>query len=111
MNWGGQQFEARKYRAWEHHFALTAAALWFVAQTKLDWEGDCRRDIKLALELGVAVLPALSTSNLRELLRAALPVTQLTPSEATLSVVKHLVQRARAIKTRLQAQIKRLDSS
>src|SRR5713101_7575442 len=32
---GWDEFQAQKYRAWEHHLALTAAALWFVAQTKL----------------------------------------------------------------------------
>src|SRR5215468_7735377 len=31
---GWDEFQAQKYRAWEHHLALTAAALWFVAQTK-----------------------------------------------------------------------------
>src|SRR5512138_1624852 len=30
---GWDEFQAQKYRAWEHHLALTAAALWFVAQT------------------------------------------------------------------------------
>jgi hypothetical protein len=42
---GWAEFSARKYRAWEHHLALTAAALWFVAQTKLEWEGEYRRDV------------------------------------------------------------------
>jgi SRSO17 transposase len=108
---GWAEFAARKYRAWEHHLALTAAALWFTAQTKLEWEGECQRDIKLTLELGVAALPALSTANLRELLRSVLPIAQPTLAEATLFVVRRLIQRARSIKTRLQAQIKRLDSS
>jgi hypothetical protein len=34
---GGDACQAQKYRAWEPHLALTAAALWFVAQTKLVW--------------------------------------------------------------------------
>jgi hypothetical protein len=34
---GWDAFQAQKYRAWEHHLALTAAALWCVAQTKLVW--------------------------------------------------------------------------
>src|SRR5207302_1823757 len=33
---GWDEFQAQKYRAWEHHLALTAAALWFVAQTKFE---------------------------------------------------------------------------
>ena len=38
---GWAEFAARKYRAWGHHLALTAAALCFAAQTKLEWEGEC----------------------------------------------------------------------
>jgi len=34
---GWDEFQAQKYRAWEHHVALTGLALWFVAQTKLAW--------------------------------------------------------------------------
>jgi SRSO17 transposase len=34
---GWDEFQAQKYRAWEHHLALTGLALWFVAQTKLAW--------------------------------------------------------------------------
>ena len=34
---GWDAFQAQRYRAWEHPLALTAAALWFVAQTKLVW--------------------------------------------------------------------------
>ncbi len=108
---GWAEFEARKYRAWEHHLALTAAALWFAAQTKLEWERECRRDIRLALETGVPALPALSTANLRELMRAALPLSPPTLAEASLSVVKRLVQRARSIGSRLRAQTGRFDSS
>ncbi len=108
---GWAEFEARKYRAWEHHLALTAAALWFAAQTKLEWERECRRDVSIALEMGVPVLPALSTANIRELLRAALPVAHLTSVEAALTVVKRLVRQARSIGSRLGAQTGRIDSS
>lgn len=104
MGWA--EFAARKYRAWEHHLALTAAALWFVAQTKLEWECRYGRDVKLARELKVRVLPALSTANLRELLQAVLPLTNLTPAAATQLVVKGLVQRARAIGSRLRMKTK-----
>ena len=108
---GWAEFEARKYRAWEHHLALTAAALWFAAQTKLEWEHEYRREVSIALEMGVPALPALSTANLRELMRAALPVAHLTPVEAALGVVKRLVRRARSISSRLRVQTGRIDSS
>jgi SRSO17 transposase len=109
---GWAEFSARRYRAWEHHLALTAAALWFVAQTKLEWEeDDCGRDAELAGDLRVRVLPALSTANLRELLRAVLPLVQLTPAAATRVVVRQLVQRARATGSRLRKEGKRRDTS
>ena len=108
---GWAEFAARKYRAWEHHLALTAAALWFVAQTKLEWECEYGRDAELAQELKVRVLPALSTANLRELLQAVLPIAQLTPADATQAVVKRLVQRARATGSRLREKRKQSDTS
>lgn len=109
---GWAEFSARRYRAWEHHLALTAAALWFVAQTKLEWEeGEGGRDAELAGELRVRVLPALSTANLRELLRAVLPLERLTPAAATQVVVKQLVQRARATGSRLRKAGMRSDTS
>src|SRR5215467_3758569 len=54
---GWDAFQAQKYRAWEHHLALTAAALWFVAQTKLVWAQMYTRDPVLAHQLEVEVLP------------------------------------------------------
>jgi SRSO17 transposase len=108
---GWAEFAARKYRAWEHHLALTAAALWFVAQTKLEWEGQYGRDAELTSELKVRVLPALSTANLRELLQAVLPLAHLTPEAATQLVVKRLVQRARSTGSRLREKRKRNDTS
>ena len=108
---GWAELAARKYRAWEHHLALTAAALWFVAQTKLDWQSEYGHDTELAQELAVRVLPALSTANLRELLRAVLPIARLTPAAATQVVVKCLVQRARATGSRSRGRKKRVDTS
>jgi len=39
----------------------------------------------------VDVLPALSTANVRTLLRAVMPLPQLTPAEAEAQVAKYLV--------------------
>lgn len=104
---GWDELVARKYRAWEHHTALDALALWFVAETKLDWMQQHPRDPELAKEFPVEVLPALSMANVRELLKAVLPLRQLTPDEATGLVVKHLVQRSRSTSSRLNSQRKR----
>src|SRR5256884_690507 len=108
---GWDEFQAQKYRAWEHHLALTAAALWFVAQTKLMWAQMYTRDSALAHQLEVEVLPALSTANVRELLKAVLPLPQLTPAEAMDLVITHLIHRARSTSSRLKSQVKPQDSS
>jgi SRSO17 transposase len=108
---GWDEFQAQKYRAWEHHLALTAAALWFVAQTKLAWAQMYTRDPALAHQLEVEVLPALSTANVRELLKAVLPLRQLTPAEAMDLVITHLINRARSTSSRLKSQAKPHDSS
>jgi SRSO17 transposase len=101
---GWDEFQARKYRAWEHHFALTALASWFVAQTKLAWTQQYPRDPQLVQQLEVDALPGLSTANVRELLKAVLPLPQLTPEAAAHWVVWHLVNRARSTRSRLKAQ-------
>ncbi len=85
--------------------------MWFVAQTKLAWAQAYPRDPELARELAVKVLPALSTANVRELLKAVLPVPQLTIEQATELVITHLVNRARSTSSRLKSQMKPHDSS
>jgi SRSO17 transposase len=99
---GADEFQAQKYTAWEHHTALTACALWFIATTKLAWAKDCQRDPELAHQLELEALPALSTANVREMLRAVLPLPQLSPEEAQAQVVKHLVNRSRSTASRLR---------
>src|SRR2546423_8752514 len=111
IGWDEFQAQAQKYRAWEHHLALTAAALWFVAQTKFEWVQMYARDPELVHQLQVEVLPALSTANVRELLKAVLPLPQLTPTEAMDLVITHLINRARSTSSRLKSQVKPPDSS
>ena len=69
---GWADFQARKYRAWEHEMALTAAATWFVASIKLKWQTTYPRDPRLAKQFELEVLPALSTANVRDLLMSVL---------------------------------------
>jgi SRSO17 transposase len=97
---GWDDFRAQKYRAWEHHLALTILAAWFVAQTKLEWARQAPPDPALAADLGLARLPALSVANVRELLKASLPLPRLSPHQAQRLVVKHLVGRSRATASR-----------
>jgi SRSO17 transposase len=108
---GWDDFQARKYRAWEHEMALTAAATWFVASIKLKWRTTYQRDPVLAKQFAVDVLPALSTANVRDLLMSVLPVPQLTPESARQLIVTHLVNRARATGSRLRKRQEPYDSS
>jgi len=108
---GWDDFQARKYRAWEHQLALTAATLWFVASVKLNWRQLYARDPELTRQLEVEILPALSTANVRELLQAVLPVPQLTPELARQLVVQHLINRSRSTRSRLKSQREHNDSS
>jgi hypothetical protein len=47
----------------------------------------------------------------RELLKAVLPLPQLTPTEAMDLVITHLIHRARSTSSRLKSQVKPQDSS
>jgi hypothetical protein len=101
---GWDELVARKYRAWMHHTALDALALWFVTETKLDWAKAHPRDPQLVQELSIEVLPALSMSNVCELLKAVMPLNRLSPDEATRLVIRHLVNRSNSTRSRLNAQ-------
>ncbi len=101
---GWDELVARKYRAWMHHTALDALALWFVTETKLDWAQVHPRDPELVHDLEIVVLPALSMANIRELLKAVLPLQELSPVQARRLVIKHLVNRSRSTRSRLKAQ-------
>lgn len=107
---GWDEFQARKYRAWEHQLALTLLASWFVAETRLDWMQRFQQDPALLAQYQVEVLPQLSVGNVRELLRAAMPLPQLSPEEAAQLVTAHLVNRTRSRKSRLRrAKVLRRD--
>lgn len=99
---GWDEFRAIKYRAWEHQAALIALASWFLAQVRLEWAQRYPPDGRLAQELGVEMLPGLSVANVREMLRAVLPLRQLTPEQAQRVVVKHLINRTRSRRSRLK---------
>jgi len=99
---GWDEFQAQKYPAWEHHTALTACTLWFIAKTKLKYAIQHKRDPDLIQQLEVEVLPALSTANVRELMKAVLPLPQLSPDQARHLVIQHLVNRSRSTASRLR---------
>lgn len=99
---GWDEFQAIKYRAWEHNLALTIMASWFITETKLEWAQEYERDPELLEKYETDVLPRLSVANVRELLRAAMPLPQLTLLEAAELVIKHLDNRTRSRKSRLR---------
>lgn len=101
---GWDEFQAQKYRAWEHQLALTILATWFIAQTKYEWAHTHPPDPQLAQQMELTVLPSLSVANVRELLQAVMPLPQLSQKQATRLVVKHLVKRSRSTRCRLKAQ-------
>ena len=75
-------------------------AAWFVAQTKLEWAQQAPPDPALVADLGGARMPTLAVANVREVLKASLPLPQLTPAQAQRLVVQHLVGRSRATASR-----------
>ena len=101
---GWDELQAQKFRAWEHHLALTILATWFVAETKLDWAREHPRDPTLVTDLATDRLPDLSVANVRAMLRAAMPLPDLTADRAAALVVEHLVNRARSRRSRRKRQ-------
>jgi SRSO17 transposase len=99
---GWDEFQAIKYRAWEHQLALTILASWFIADTRLDWMRRYEHDPELLAHYETDVLPLLSVGNVRELLQAAMPLPQLSPEQATQLVIEKLINRTRARKSRLR---------
>ena len=107
-DYGWDEFQAIKYRSWQHNLALTIMASWFIVQTRLDWADKYKRDPDLLEKYETDVLPTLSVANIRELLRAAMPLPQLTPLQAAELVIKHLDNRTRSRKSRLRKALSRL---
>jgi SRSO17 transposase len=101
---GWDELEAQKYLAWMHHLALTILSFWFITQTKIKWAKQYARDPTMLQQFEVDVLPALSTANVRALLRAVMPLPQLTPAGARAHVVKCLVNRTRSRKSRMKGR-------
>jgi SRSO17 transposase len=99
---GWDEFQATKYRAWQHQLALTILAGWFVAETRLDWQTRFAADPGLLAQYAADSLPLLSVSNVRTLLRAAMPLPELTPEKATTLVIEHLLNRTRSRQSRLR---------
>lgn len=101
--YGWDEFQTTGLLAWQHQLALTILAAWFIAEIKLDWAIEHQRDLTLLDEYEIDVLPALSVANVREMLRAAMPLPQLTTRQATELVMEHLDNRTRSRKSRFKS--------
>lgn len=99
---GWDEFQALKYRAWQHHLALTSLASWFSAETRRDWLLEHPPSPTLADHFAIDRLPELAVANVRELRRAALPLPQLSPQPAALLVGQHRTNRTRSRRSRLK---------
>ena len=106
---GWDEFQTRKYRAWKHQLALTILASWFVAETRLDWQQRFEKSPDLLVQYEVDALPNLSVANVRELLRASMPLPQLSPEDAANLVISHLINRTRSRKSRMRHRKDRTD--
>jgi SRSO17 transposase len=102
---GWDELRAQNYTAWEHHLALTVLASWFIAQTQYEWKKKYPRDESLYREFETKELPRLSMANVRQMLRAAMPLPQLRQEEAANLVARHLVNRARSRKSRIKHSV------
>jgi SRSO17 transposase len=105
---GWDEFQAIKYRAWQHRgpsgWAFTILASWFVTETRLEWAQQYPPDPQLLTYYDIDVLPKISVANVRTLLRAAMPLPQLSPAQAIELVAKHLDNRTRSRKSRLKTK-------
>lgn len=99
---GWDEFQAIKFRAWQHHLAFTILASWFITETQLEWAAEHPRDPLLLEEYEIDVLPKLSMANVRLLLRAVIPLPQLSPLEAIIRVIEHFDNRTRSRRSRLR---------
>ena len=75
-----------------------------MAETKLNWARDHPRDPSLVTDLVTDRLPDLSVANVRTMLRAAMPLPDVTHDRAAALVVEHLVNRTRSRRSRRKRQ-------
>jgi SRSO17 transposase len=101
---GWDELVAQKYRAWMHHAALAALALYFVMRVRRQWAEKYPRSEGLKEGFGIPKLPALSVANIRELLAGVLPLQRFTPEQAVGVVIGHLENRARSTGSRCRKQ-------
>lgn len=98
---GFDELQALKYRALMHTLALCAVALLYIADMKIAFRKQ-QQDIQTVQQQfpDLQKLPDLSLANVKELLRAALPLPEVSKKMAVQLVVNHLFNRSRATQSK-----------
>ena len=95
-------------------FARVRVWVVYSEETRQEWmlirQGTAHFTYVLSNAYETDLLPILSVANVRELLRASMPLPQLSPEDAADLVVNHLVNRMRSRKSRLRHRRNRTDS-
>ncbi|KJU84413.1 transposase family protein [Candidatus Magnetobacterium bavaricum] len=99
---GWDEFQAQKYRAWQHHLALTILACWFATTLKLEFAQNREVDPEIAKQFEIEVLPMLSLANIRLLLVSVMPLKQLTIEHAIEQINDKFFNRASSTESRLK---------
>lgn len=97
---GFDELQALKYRAYMHTLALCALALVFLADTKLKQRALFKHPQTVQNELKISQLPDLSLANVKELLKTALPLPQLSKHQAVELVINTLFIRTKNTKSK-----------
>lgn len=97
---GFDELQALKYRAYMHTLALCALALVFLADTKLEQRGLYKPQVTVQNELKIPQLPDLSLANVKELLKTAFPLPQLSKQQAVDLVINTLFIRTKNTKSK-----------
>lgn len=92
---GWDELQALKYRAYLHTLAICAVALVYTADVKHQQRGSFVPQARLMAEAGVNRLPDLSLANVKELIRAVMPLPSLTKEQATKKVITTLYLRTK----------------
>lgn len=92
---GWDELQALKYRAFMHSLAICAIALIYTADIKQQQRAHFVKQEQVKQEAGVNRLPDLSLANVKELIRAVMPLPVLTTEQATHKVITTLFRRTK----------------
>jgi len=104
---GWDELQAQKYPAYMHTLAICAVALVFMATVKLKQRQHYESAEVVQEQIGIERLPDLSLANVKELMRAVMPLPQLTSQQATQKIINTLYNRSMATASRRRKQKKK----